>query len=139
MSRAITHTAGRLAAMSRRVTPRCRLSRTSRIVAVAGLGLTGFATMVRELATGVLVLWPATMLVASLLQGRYVGEEALVRLAAALRPASRRRARPAERAARTPRSGCGDPPDARYRPGWSRPRPPVGQGIRFESGADAQR
>lgn len=45
--------------------------------------------------TGVLFLSPAIVLLASLLTGRYVGEERLYRLAAAVRPARPRRPRAA--------------------------------------------
>jgi hypothetical protein len=45
--------------------------------------------------TGVLFLSPAIVLLASLLTGRYVGEERLARLAAAIRPSRPRRLRAA--------------------------------------------
>jgi hypothetical protein len=59
--------------------------------------LTAFAValIVPGLAAGVLFLSPAIVLVAALLNGRYVGEERLRRLAAAFRPNRRRRPRAA--------------------------------------------
>ena len=88
-------------------------SRGARLLLLA-TALAAFAVglIVPGLEVGVLFLAPAIVLLASLLSGRYVGEERLRRLAAAFRPHRRRRLRPAATAraarprARMPRGGC---------------------------------
>jgi len=60
------------------------------------------ALIVPGLDVGVLFLSPAIVLLASLLSGRYVGEERLQRLAAAFRPHARRRRPPAAAPVRRP-------------------------------------
>ncbi len=57
------------------------------VVAIAAFGL---ALYLPGMETGVLFLSPAIVLLASLLTGRYVGEDRLARLAAARRPPRRR-------------------------------------------------
>jgi hypothetical protein len=67
-------------------------SRAARLLFLA-LALAAFpvAVIVPGLEVGVLFLAPAIVLLASLLTGRYVGEDRLRRLAAAFRPHRRRR------------------------------------------------
>ena len=57
------------------------------VVAIAAFGL---ALYLPGMETGVLFLSPAIVLLASLLTGRYVGEDRLARLAASRRPPRRR-------------------------------------------------
>jgi hypothetical protein len=59
------------------------------------LAASAVALVVPGLGVGVLFLSPAIVLLASLLSGRYVGEDRLRRLAAAFRPRRRRRPRAA--------------------------------------------
>jgi hypothetical protein len=67
-------------------------SRWARILLLAAtLAAFAVALIVPGLSVGVLFLSPAIVLVAALLNGRYVGEEHLRRLAAAFRPDRRRR------------------------------------------------
>jgi hypothetical protein len=67
-------------------------SRWARILLLAAaLAAFSVALSVPGLTVGVLFLSPAIALVAALLNGRYVGEERLRRLAAAFRPSRRRR------------------------------------------------
>jgi hypothetical protein len=73
-----------------------RMARSRRspiLLLAAALTAFGLAVVVPGLDAGVLFLSPAIVLLASLLTGRYVGEERLQRLAAAFRPRRRRRAR----------------------------------------------
>ncbi len=66
-------------------------SRRARIVLLAtAVAAFGVVLIVPGLEVGVLFLSPAIILLASLLAGRYVGEERLHRLAAAFRPHRRR-------------------------------------------------
>jgi hypothetical protein len=58
---------------------------------VAAIAAFGGVLYVPGLETGVLFLSPAIVLLASLLDGRYVGEAQIARLAGAMRCASRRR------------------------------------------------
>ena len=60
------------------------------------------ALIVPGIDVGVLFLSPAIVLLASLLSGRYVGEDRLSRLAAAFRPHARRRRPRAAAPARRP-------------------------------------
>lgn len=88
-------------------------SRRARILLLAtAVAAFPVALIVPGLEVGVLFLSPAIILLASLMSGRYVGEERLQRLAAACRPDRRRRPRavvqarlPRPRAA-LPRGGC---------------------------------
>jgi hypothetical protein len=78
-------------------------SRRARILALAAaLAAFGVALLVPGLEAGVLFLSPAVVLLASLMTGRYVGEERLHRLARAFRP-RRTRPRRTVAAARGPR------------------------------------
>jgi hypothetical protein len=87
-------------------------SRGARLLLLAtALAAFPVVLIVPGLEAGVLFLAPAIVLLASLLTGRYVGEERLRRLAAAFRPHRRRRPRAAATAraarprARMPRGG----------------------------------
>lgn len=79
---------------------RSRLHRMLLLATVAAAS--AVALVVPGLGVGVLFLLPAIVLIASLLTGRYVGEERLRRLSAAFRPQRRRRPRavPVPRVAR---------------------------------------
>jgi hypothetical protein len=88
-------------------------SRGARLLLLAtALAAFPVAVIVPGLEVGVLFLAPAIVLLASLLTGRYVGEDRLRRLAAGFRPHRRRglRAaaapRPARPRALMPRGGC---------------------------------
>lgn len=78
---------------------------------VVATGAFGLALYVPGMETGVLFVSPAIVLLASLLTGRYVGEGSIARLAAAVHPGRRRRARaatpasPARGRALMPRGG----------------------------------
>ncbi len=72
------------------------------LLLAAALAAFPVVMIVPGLELGVLFLAPAIVLLASLLTGRYVGEDRLQRLAAAYRPHSRRRPRGAT-APRNPR------------------------------------
>lgn len=72
-----------------------RSRRTRILLSAIALAAIAVALLVPGLAVGVLFLSPAIVLLATLLSGRYVGEDRLRRLAAAFRPSRRRRPRAA--------------------------------------------
>lgn len=77
------------------------------LLAIAVLGVVvALAESVTGLGTGLLLLSPALVLLLPLLAGRYLGEDAIERLATARRavPAVRRRATPAPLPRRRPRA-----------------------------------